>query len=512
MVVLEQVYQKVNGRKHPPFQYFVITVLSMTLITNGAVPLVLTFLTSTKGWQCLTDKCDPEKGLCEQDLNDEDWYSPVSKATDKFLKDYKVYCGYDGVFSAISSGYFAGFMIGILIGGKLMDLIGRHKTICFGLFIYCFTVVLHAASKSDFKVFAAAHLLSGIGTGAVGAIFVYQTELTISSLRNFGCQVHGQTYSFGMLYGALLCYFIEDFTLICIYITIPAFVFNIILWKYVPESPFWLHQTNQNDRLIDTLDYIAKFNNIAYMFKDNKLETAEHQKSHSALTLFTFSKSTCRITCIFLVSWLTASFCYWGLSFNVGEISGSLYVNQALICLIDLINRPINYYGIKHMNRVSFLKYCNIGMAFSALVCMLPYEEDIFPGFGLSKISALIGRMIADLYFSTIYLHTSEVLPTVIRGSGLSICSSVARIGSIMAPFVLLANKISPNINYVLIFASSIICYLLYSWVPETRGRLLPGSLCEMDDLIKGANLSVKKVQNNYAKELSLDSDSVDEV
>lgn len=507
MVDFEHVFQKVNNRKHPPFQYFVMIVISMTLVTNGAVPLLLTFLTSTKGWQCLSEKCDPEKGLCEQILNDDDWYSPVSKATDKFLKKFRVYCGYDGYFSAISSGYFGGFMIGILIGGNLMDSFGRHKTIYIGLLFFCVTVLLHA-SGTDFNSFAFAHLLSGLGTGIVGALYVYQTELTIASLRNFGSQVHNLAYSFGMLYGALLCYYIEDFTMICICITIPALIFNLIMWKYIPESLFWLHQQNKKKELNEALEYIAKFNNIKYLAEDERIETIDEEKSQSVLTLFKYSKSTCQTTCIFLLSWFTASYSYWGLSFNVGELIGNLYINQAIIFMIDLINRPINYYGIKWMNRVSFIRLCNIGMAVSAVVCMVPYQEEIFPGFNLAKISALLGRMISDLYFSAIYLHTSEVLPTVVRGAGLSICSSVARIGSILAPFVLLANRVSPNINFSVIFISSITCYLLYSWVPETRGQLLPGNLIEMEDLIKGKKQLKDKMSDHLDKESLLCSHS----
>ena len=127
------------------------------------------------------------------------------------------------------------------------------------------------------------------------------------------------------------------------------------------------------------------------------------------------------------------------------------------------------------------------------------YKQEIFPGFNLTKISALAGRMIADLYFTTVYLYTSEVLPTKVRGSGLAICSSTARIGSIIAPFVILANKISPDINFSAILFCSVLCFVLYRWMPETHGKLLPVTLSEMRDLVEG------KVRSNLVEMRSTD-------
>lgn len=486
MAKLGELVEKINLRKYPPFQYFTMMVISLTLLTNGGVPLFLTFLTSTKGWQCLTDQCDPEKNLCEQtNLTDADWYSPASKATDKFLKSYKVYCGYEGYFSIISSSYFFGFMIGILIGGKVMDKFGRHKCIWIGIFVYCFTVLMHAGSKTDFRVFGVAHALTGFMSGFIGAIYVYQSELTIGRLRNLGCQIHNETFSIGMLYGAMLSYYIENFALICILLIVPGLFFGLIIAVWIPESPLWLQVNNREEETKKTLSYIAKFNNIKFLLEE-KIDPIETKADDTVSALFSFSKSTRRTTIIFLFSWLTASFCYWGLSFNVGDLIGNLYMNQVIICIIDLVNRPINYYGVKRMKRVSFLRACNVGMVVSAVFCMIPYKKEIFPGFNITKISALAGRMIADLYFTTIYLYTSEVLPTNVRGSGLAICSSTARIGSIMAPFVIVANKVSPDINFTAILVSSIMCFVMYRWMPETHGKLLPGTLSEMKDLVEG--------------------------
>ena len=509
MVRLEEVYEKVNKKAYPAFQYFAIFVISCTTITNGGIPLFLTFLTSTKGWQCRTDKCNASLSLCEQELGDDDWFSPVSPATDKFLKNYKISCGYEGYFSAISSAYFGGFMVGILLGGKLYDLFGRKKCSVIGIFVFCFVVLLHAGSKTDFRVFAVAHTFTGLLNGVIGVIFIYQTELTVVKMRNFGSQIYNEMFSVGMLYGALLSAYIENFAVICIALIAPALLLNLVIAIWLPESPMWLHLHNKHDEFQKSLEYVAKFNGIKYT-KDEKVEGLPVTKTtHTATSLFTYSRSTKITTFIFLFTWLSASFCYWGLSFNVGDLIGDLYMNQILICLIDLINRPINYYGVKLTNRVTFLRACNSGMCISAIVCMIPYEKEIFPNFNLTKISALAGRMLADLYFSTVYLYTAEVLPTVVRASGLGMFSSCARLGSILAPFVVVANTYSPNINFSVILFMSTACFVLYRWMPETRDKLLPGTMQEMKDLVEGRVRHALEMRGDIVG--LLDSDSEEE-
>ena len=489
MTKLGAIYQQANDVKHSKFQYFMIVVISMTFFSHGGVPLLLTFLTTNKDWRCLTDRCNPDIPLCEQDLMDDDWYSPVSKANDRFLKKFGVYCGYEGYFSSIVSGLFAAFMVGIIIGGKLMDKYGRHKVTCIGVYLFCCSVLLHAGSSSDFRVFAGAQISSGFLSGITGAVFIYQNEMTVTSFRNIGIQVHTEAFSLGMLYGASLTYLLDDLTWICVWLMMPAFLFNTLIWLYIPESPFWLQIKGRNSKVVEVLDYVASFNGFAYKPEGVLIENENNSDvgSASVLKLFTFSTRTRRIMLTFMLTWLNAAFCFWSLSFNVGDLIGNIYTNQILISVLDLFNRPINYYLVKVMDRVKFLRICNAGMMISALLCMFPFTDEILPGFNLKKISALGGRFLSDFFFNELFLHTSELLPTEVRAAGLGVCSSAARIGSVAAPFVILANSISPNLIFMVILGLSSVCWVLYGSVPETKGKMLPDTLQDMDDMIRGA-------------------------
>lgn len=48
----------------------------------------------------------------------------------------------------------------------------------------------------------------------------------------------------------------------------------------------------------------------------------------------------------------------------------------------------------------------------------------------------LLGKLGITSAFSTSYVHTAEMLPTVIRSIGVGSASTVARLGALIAPFV----------------------------------------------------------------------------
>ena len=68
----------------------------------------------------------------------------------------------------------------------------------------------------------------------------------------------------------------------------------------------------------------------------------------------------------------------------------------------------------------------------------------------MTTLLALVGKFGASAAFGVIYLYTAEVFPTVMRNSGLGLCSICARFGAILSPYIgdLVRSKVLiPNTN-----------------------------------------------------------------
>lgn len=84
-----------------------------------------------------------------------------------------------------------------------------------------------------------------------------------------------------------------------------------------------------------------------------------------------------------------------------------------------------------------------------------------------------------SISFATVYLYAGELFPTVVRNSGVGLSSTVARIGSMVAPFVATLSHTSawlPPLAFGIVpLIGAGLCMLL----PDTRGRKLPDTLEE---------------------------------
>ena len=127
-------------------------------------------------------------------------------------------------------------------------------------------------------------------------------------------------------------------------------------------------------------------------------------------------------------------------------------------------------------------KSCQLYFALG-LICLILTaipQTDYIPisgNFTMKTMLVASGRAFSGALFALLYIYTSEILPTLVRSVGMSTCSTCARVGSLLAPLVILVNEISPSIIYVFIVVCLMISMGLLRNIPETLGRHLPNCL-----------------------------------
>ncbi|NXF00611.1 S22AD protein, partial [Smithornis capensis] len=90
-----------------------------------------------------------------------------------------------------------------------------------------------------------------------------------------------------------------------------------------------------------------------------------------------------------------------------------------------------------------------------------------------TTVLAIIGKFAASASFSTSYVYTAELFPTVVRQTGVGLCSMSARVAGILAPLVRLLGQYHRAIPMAIFGSAPVLGGLLCVLLPETRGTEL---------------------------------------
>ena len=98
---------------------------------------------------------------------------------------------------------------------------------------------------------------------------------------------------------------------------------------------------------------------------------------------------------------------------------------------------------------------------------------------------ALLGKLCLASSFSVVYIHSAEIFPTTVRNSGMGLVSVAARVGGIMAPFIVSLGEFIPQLQFTVLGLMSLLAGLLNLRLPETAGRQLPDTITDLSDLLR---------------------------
>lgn len=151
------------------------------------------------------------------------------------------------------------------------------------------------------------------------------------------------------------------------------------------------------------------------------------------------------------------------------------------MCIIDRLGRRVTLCGFMILGGVACL-------CIQLLPTSLLYLTTSF---------ALCGKLSISASFSAIYIHSGEIFPTVIRNSGMGIVSVSARIGGILAPFILMLGDVMPNLHFTALGFMTLLSGLLNLKLPETLGQAMPETVSDVLALRKS---SKTKYHSKYKK------------
>lgn len=257
-----------------------------------------------------------------------------------------------------------------------------------------------------------------------------------------------------------------------------------MVFKSIPESPRWLASQGHTNEAEHILRKIEKENGsdkseVIFLKVEAKVETGGRASQHGIIDLFTH-KSVCLITVVMMLIWCVNSMVYYGLALNVKNLGGSLYINFALASLIELPSCAVTQFLLSWLGRRQTLFCFLLGASCSCFLCMCLLSHGGQNATAIT-ITALGGRFCISASFAVLYVYSAELFPTVVRNAGMGISSLSARVGGMVAPFIVLLGEQSILIPMFLFACTALFAAIAGLKLHETQGKPMPATFEDLE-------------------------------
>nr|XP_039260364.1 organic cation transporter protein-like [Styela clava] len=393
--------------------------------------------------------------------------------------------------TAVTAFYFAGMWAGAIVFGYTSDLYGRRITM-FLTNIGALVFGIATAFAPYFWLFAILRFFVAMFShGSFLSMTVYVIEISGNKRTPTGIHAH-TAFAVGYILASLFSYFLRDWRYFYLGISltpIPYIFFHFL----VPESPRW-HFSNLRDDEGKELSHKFAKHNKKEIHNDvwEEAETGDVNKEslerkYAVTDLFKQPRMRL-ITCNVMFSWFVISLMYYGLSLNAGSLSGNIFLNNALNGVMEIFGYFIVVALMDRIGRRILLSgaYLLGGCACIGSMLCAQFADGNQAVITTGVTMAFIGKIGAGAGFGIIYNYTAELYPTVVRVNGLGVGSMAARWGSILSPFVILAQDYIPWFPSALFGFFGIIAGFLALLYPETNKKRMPQTLEEAELFYKG--------------------------
>ncbi|XP_044083904.1 solute carrier family 22 member 5 isoform X1 [Neovison vison] len=396
------------------------------------------------------------------------------------VTEWNLVCEDDWKAPLTVSLFFVGVLMGSFISGQLSDRFGRKNVLFVTMGMQTGFSFLQIFSK-NFEMFAVLFVLVGMGQiSNYVAAFVLGTEILGKSVRiifsTLGVCIF---YAFGYMMLPLFAYFIRDWRMLLLALTVPG-VLCAALWWFIPESPRWLISQGRLKEAELIIRKAAKMNGIvapSTIFESSELQdlSSEKQQSHSILNLLR-TRNIRMVTVMSIILWMTISVGYFGLSLDTPNLHGDVYLNCFLSAVVEVPAYVLAWLLLQHVpRRYSMATALFLGGSVLLFVQLVP------PGwYYLATILVMVGKFGVTAAFSMVYVYTAELYPTVVRNMGVGVSSTASRLGSILSPYFVYLGAYDRFLPYILMGSLTILTAILTLFLPESFGTPLPDTIDQM--------------------------------
>lgn len=423
------------------------------------------------------------------------------------------------------SMFSVGAIFGALSSSKLVDTLGRVKTISVYNLLYCVAVIVQLVTFSSWIQIMVGRCIAGISVGAFCVtIPMLISESVPTDLRGAAVSTFQLMVTFGILVGNIFCFAfrnVEDSKSYKIPLGI-SLAFSLVLFGVLfimPESPRFLLVNERIDdarmalsrtcRMDPDSQYIQK--EIAIMVKSVEADKEAGEATWSDLIV-----GKPRIfyrLCVGLVLLSTQQLCganyffYYGTALFKSIGSGNSFANAMILSGVNLACTVIGMYLVSLFGRRTVLMLGSYVMLFAFVVFASLGSFSLTDAEGLTNTG--VGKCM--IFFACIFILgfaatwaplafvvMSEIFPQRIRSKGMSLATCALWLWNFLIGFFtpMITAKIGYKYGYVFSGCILFSLFFIYFGLHETKGLTLD----EIDDMYAKRVPASKSAQ--YVREL----------
>lgn len=440
-------------------------------------------------WHLLTANASLNATEAETEDCVDGWTFERSEFIATTVSEFSLVCSWKPLKQMIQTIYMGGVLAGAIVFGGLSDKFGR-RSILIWTYLQLGILGCSSALSPSYSAYCIFRFLSGM---AVSGIIINGVSLKVEWIPTKQRTVVGTLSSFFFTFGQLvlagLAYWLRDWRKLQVVVCLPQFVSFAYSWWYC-ESARWLMLNNRSEDALKALKRVARTNGkhdvaekltVEIIRSHMKKELESQRSTYTAVDLVR-TKAMRRISVCLVVVWFSTSFAYYGIVMDMQKFGVSIYLVQVIFGAVDVPSKLLALGMLSVLGRRITQALClSISAAVIFANIIVPSEMQT-----LRTTLACLGKAFTSASFTTVYLYTGELYPTVIRQTGMGLVSTMSRVGSMAAPAVLILDEVLPSLPSLVYGGAAVVATGFAFFLPETLNVHLPDTIDDVEEKWSG--------------------------